>query len=52
MTKLNSVVEDRLAGLQLSLDKVELLCVEEKLSFLQCYKSREIIKNAKAQKRI
>lgn len=52
MKKLNSLVEDASAALQLPLDKVHLLCVEEKLSLLQRYKLREGIKNAETRKRV
>jgi len=52
MTKLNSLVEDTSAALQLPLDKVHLLCVEEKLSLLERYKLREVIKSDKARKRV
>lgn len=52
MKKLNSLVEDASAALQLPLEKVHLLCVEEKLSLLQRYKLREVIKNAETRKRV
>ena len=52
MTELKSLVEDTSAALQLPLDKVPLLCVEEKLSLLQRYKLKEVIKSAKARKRV
>jgi hypothetical protein len=52
MENFNSLVEDAATALQLPLDKVPLLCVEEKLSLLQRYKLKEVIKTAKAQKRI
>lgn len=52
MKNFNSLVEEAATALQLPLDKVPLLCVEEKLSLLQRYKLKEVIKSAKAQKRI
>jgi hypothetical protein len=52
MENFNSLVEDASTALQLPLDKVPLLCVEEKLSLLQRYKLKEVIKSAKAQKRV
>jgi len=52
MQKLNSLVEDASAALQLPLDKVPLLCVEEKLSLLQRYRLREGIRSEKARKRV
>jgi len=52
MENFNSLVEDASTALQLPLDKVPLLCVEEKLSLLQRYKLKEVIKRAKAQKRV
>ena len=52
MENLNSLVEEAAAALQLPLDKVPLLCVEEKLSLLQGYKLKALIKSAKAKKRV
>jgi hypothetical protein len=52
MENFNSLVEDASTALQLPLEKVPLLCVEEKLSLLQRYKLKEVIKRAKAQKRV
>ena len=47
MKELNSLVEDMSNTIQLPLDKVPLLCVEEKLSLLQRYKLKELIKSSK-----
>ncbi len=52
MKQLNSLVEDTSTALQLPLDKVHLVCVEEKLSLLQRYKLRELIKSEKLRKRV
>ena len=52
MKKLNSLVEDASTALKLPLDKVPLVCVEEKLSLLQRYKLRQLIKSDKARKRV
>lgn len=52
MENFNSLVEDASTALQLPLDKIPLVCVEEKLSLLQRYKLKEVIKSAKAQKRV
>jgi hypothetical protein len=52
MKKLNSLVENTSTALQLPLDKVHLLCVEEKLSLLQRYNLRELIRSEKARKRV
>jgi hypothetical protein len=48
MEKLNPLVENT----PTALDKVHLLCVEEKLSLSQRYKLRELIKSEKARKRV
>lgn len=50
MKKLNSLVEDTSTAFQLPLDKVHLLCVEEKLSLLQRYKLRQLTKSMKVRK--
>ena len=52
MEKLSSRIEDMSTTLQLPLDKVPLVCVEEKLSLLQRFKLRTIIESAKAQNRV
>jgi len=52
MVKLNSMVEDTSTALQLPLDKVSLVCVEEKLSLLQRFKLRQLIKSERVQKRV
>ena len=52
MKELNSIVEEASAALKLPIDKVPLLCVEEKLSLLQRYKLRQLIESEKARKRV
>ena len=52
MKELNSLVKDASAALELPIDKVPLLCVEEKLSLLQRYKLRQLIESEKARKRV
>ena len=52
MKELNSLVEDASTALQLPLDKLPLLCVEEKLSLVQRYKLRQLIESEKARKRV
>ena len=52
MKELNSLVEDTSTALQLPLDKVPLVCIEEKLSLLQRYKLRKLIESEKVQKRV
>jgi len=52
MKHLNSLVEDTSTALQLPLDKVHLICVEEKLSLMQRYKLKELIRSKKARKRV
>jgi hypothetical protein len=52
MKNFNSLVEDAATALQLPFDEVPLLCVEEKLSLLERYRLKEIVKSIKAQKRI
>lgn len=47
-----SVLEDSSPAFQLPLTKAPLVCVEEKMSLLQRYKLRELIKGAKAQKQV
>jgi hypothetical protein len=47
-----SLAEDAPTAVQLPIDKVPLLCVEEKLSLLQRFKLKEIIKSAKTKKRV
>ena len=52
MENLNSLVEDAAATLQLPIDKVPLLCIEQPLSLLERYKLKEVIRSAKARKRV
>jgi len=52
MKNLNSLVEDVSAALKLPLDKVPLLCIEQKLSLLERFKLKEIIKSEKTRKRV
>ena len=52
MENFRSLVEDASDALQLPLDQVSLLCVEEKLSLLERFKLKEVIKSAKARKRV
>lgn len=52
MKELNSLVEDTSTALQLPLDKVPLVCVEEKLSLLQRFKLRKLIESERARKRV
>jgi len=52
MKQLNSLVEDTSTALQLPLDKAPLLCVEEKLSLVQRYKLKQLIKDPKVRKRV
>jgi hypothetical protein len=54
MTKVNSLVENTATVLQLPVDKVPLplVCVEEKLSLLQRYKLKELVRSDKARKRV
>lgn len=52
MKELDSLVKDTSTALQLPLDKVPLICVEDKLSLLQRYKLKELIKSDEAKKRV
>lgn len=52
MQNLNSLVEDMSTPLQLPFDEVPLICVEEKLSIVERYKLKSLIKSAKNKKRI
>ena len=52
MVKLNPLTENTLTTLQLPLDKVSLVCVEEKLSLLQRFKLRKLIESEKVRKRV
>ena len=52
MVKFNSLVEDTSTALQLPLDKVPLVCVEEKLSLLQRFKLRKLIESKIVQNRV
>lgn len=52
MVKLNSLVENTSTALQLPLEKVPLVCVEEKLSLLQRFKLRQLIESDRVQKRV
>lgn len=52
MQELGSIVDDTSSALGLPLDKVPLVCVEEKLSLLERFKLRQVIKSAKAKGRV
>jgi len=52
MKELNSLVEDTSTALQLPLEKVPLVCVEEKLSLLQHFKLRKLIESERTRKRV
>ena len=52
MENINSLVEDAATALQLPIDKVPLLCTEQPLSLVERYKLKEVIKSAKARKRV
>jgi hypothetical protein len=52
MKNLNSLVEETSTALQLPLDKVSLVCVEEKLSIMQRFKLRKLVKGEKVRKRV
>lgn len=52
MENFNSLIEETAAALQLPIDKVPLICVEQRLSLLERYKLREVVKSAKARKRV
>ena len=52
MGNLNSLVEDAADALQFPIDKVPLLCTEQPLSLVERYKLKEIIRSAKARKRV
>lgn len=52
MQKINSLVQSASDELRLPLDKVSLVCVEEKLSLLQRYKLRQVINDVQTRKRV
>jgi hypothetical protein len=52
MKELNSLVEGTSTALQGPVDKVHLLCAEEKLSLIQRYKLKEVIRNKKTRKSV
>lgn len=52
MQNLNSLVEDAAASLQLPIDKVPLLCTEQRLSLVERFKLKEQIKSTKVRKRV
>ena len=52
MENFRSLVEDASNELQLPLDKVPLLCTENKLSLIQRFRLKEVVRSAKAQKRV
>ena len=52
MKELNSLIQDTSTATQLPLDKVPLLCVEEKYSLLQRYKLKQLIKSRQTKKRV
>lgn len=52
MKKLNSLVEDKSTGLELPVEKVQVLCAEKKLSLFQRYKLKALTKNNKIRKRV
>ena len=52
MENFRSLVEDASDALQLPLDQVPLLCTENKLSLTQRFRLKEVIRSAKARKRV
>ena len=52
MKNFRSLVEDASDALQLPLDQVPLLCTENKLSLTQRFRLKEVIRSAKARKRV
>ena len=52
MENFRSLVEDASDGLQLPLDQVPLLCTENKISLIQRFRLKEVIRSAKARKRV
>jgi len=52
MKNFRSLVEDTSNALQLPLDQVPLLCTENKLSLTQRFRLKEVIRSAKARKRV
>ena len=52
MKNFRSLVEDASDKLQLPLDQVALLCTENKLSLTQRFRLKEVIRIAKARKRV
>lgn len=49
---MDSLLGDGTFLIELLTNKVPLLCVEEKLSLLERYKLKEVIKSTKVQKRV
>jgi hypothetical protein len=52
MENFKSLVEDAAAALKLPIDKVPLLCTEQPHSLVERYKLKEVMKSAKARKRV
>lgn len=52
MDNFKLLVEDASDGLQFSLDKIPLLCTGNKISLTQRFRLKEIIRSAKARKRV
>ena len=52
MKNFRSLVEDASDVLQLPLDQVPLLCTENKLSLTQRFRLKQVIRSAKARKRL
>lgn len=52
MEILNSALEDASTALQLPLDKVPLMCVEGKLSIVERFKLRSLIKTKKTKQQV
>jgi hypothetical protein len=52
MKNFRSIVEDASDALQLPLDQVPLLCTENKISLTQRFRLKEVIRSAKARKRV
>ena len=52
MENFRSLVDDASDALQLPLDKVPLLCTEDKLSLTQRFRLKEVVRSAKARKRV
>jgi hypothetical protein len=52
MKNFDSFIEEGSAAIQSQLDKVNVICVEEKLSLVQRYKLKQVLKSEKARKRV